>query len=109
MRANSRHGACAGHSRQTALAWAICSIAGPVVPTGKKRSGLVSRHDARSRPSSCSIGAGSTVRESATGPPGDSVSLLCDLLHMPSHGPCGSGVAGSDVTLLDGNGKVNDL
>src|SRR3546814_2467904 len=45
-RAYSRHGAWASHSRHTALAFSICSMAGPVVPTGKKRSGSVSRQDA---------------------------------------------------------------
>ena len=43
-RAYSRHGAWASHCRQTALAFSICSMAGPVVPTGKNRSGSVSRH-----------------------------------------------------------------
>ena len=70
MSANSRHGACAGHSPQTALAWSICSMAGPVVPTGKKRSGFVSRQAAWSRHSSSSIASGSTDRGSATDPPG---------------------------------------
>ena len=43
--ANSRHGSLASQVSHTALAAAICSSAGPVVPTGKKRSGSVSRHD----------------------------------------------------------------
>ena len=53
-RANSRQGAWTSHWPHTALAWAICSMAGPVVPTGKKRSGLVSRQAERSRQSSFS-------------------------------------------------------
>ena len=48
-RANSRQADCASQERHTALACAICSMAGPVVPTGKNRSGLVSRHAAYSR------------------------------------------------------------
>ena len=46
--------AWASQVRHTALAWAICSMAGPVVPTGKNRSGLVSRQAASSRQSSFS-------------------------------------------------------
>jgi hypothetical protein len=42
----SRHSSRAAQSRHTAFAASICSIAGPVVPTGKKRSGLVSRQAA---------------------------------------------------------------
>ena len=40
-RANSRHGSLASQAWQTRLAASICSMAGPVVPTGKKRSGSV--------------------------------------------------------------------
>ena len=54
-RAYSRHGAWASHWRHTALAFSICSMAGPVVPTGKNRSGSVSRHRATSRQSSRSM------------------------------------------------------
>jgi hypothetical protein len=42
----------ASHWRQTALAFSICSMAGPVVPTGKNRSGSVSRQAAVRRHSS---------------------------------------------------------
>ena len=55
VRAYSRHGAWASHWRHTALAFSICSMAGPVVPTGKNRSGSVSRHRATSRQSSRSM------------------------------------------------------
>lgn len=41
--ANSRHSRFASQVSQTALAAAICSSASPVVPTGKNRSGSVSR------------------------------------------------------------------
>ena len=54
--ANSRHCAFASHSPQTALAAAIWLMAGPVVPTGKKRSGSVSRQAATSRQRSGSTG-----------------------------------------------------
>ena len=57
--AYSRHSAWAWHARQTALAVSICSMAGPVVPTGKKRSGSVSRQAASRRHS-----AEATVRDS---------------------------------------------
>ena len=68
-RANSRHSACTAHSPQTALAAAICSRAGPVVPTGKNRSGLVSRQAASSRQSAPSIEYGSADRDRANSPP----------------------------------------
>ena len=42
-------------ARHTALAFSICSMAGPVVPTGKNRSGSVSRQRATSRQSSRSM------------------------------------------------------
>src|SRR5437764_5469635 len=51
-RANSRQADWASHWWQTDLAFSICSMAGPVVPTGKNRSGSVSRQADRSRQSS---------------------------------------------------------
>src|SRR5579875_3079102 len=53
-KANSRQARCASHWKHTALADSICSMAGPVLPTGKKRSGSVFRHAAWSRQSSTS-------------------------------------------------------
>ena len=53
-RANSRHSSRASHARHTILAASIWSMADPVVPTGKKRSGSVSRQDAFCRQSSTS-------------------------------------------------------
>ena len=53
--ANSRHGALASHESHTALAAAICSRAGPVVPTGKNRSGSVSRQDETARQVSVAV------------------------------------------------------
>ena len=44
----------ASHVRHTRLAASICSMAGPVVPTGKKRSGSVCRQAASLRQSSAS-------------------------------------------------------
>jgi hypothetical protein len=49
--ANSRHAFCAGQARQNDLAASICSIAWPVTPIGKNRSGSRSRHTASSRQS----------------------------------------------------------
>ena len=68
-RANSRQAACTSHCRHTALAAAICSMAGPVLPTGKNRSGSVSRQAAWSRQSSVSHSKG-RLQVSATVPPG---------------------------------------
>src|SRR5439155_26843359 len=51
-RATWTRGSSAGHVRHPGLAASICSITRPVVPTGKKRSGSVSRHAARQRQSS---------------------------------------------------------
>jgi len=53
-RANSRHSSRASHARHTTLAASIWSRARPVVPTGKNRSGSVSRQDAFWRQSSTS-------------------------------------------------------
>ena len=58
-RAKSRHGSSASQPRQTRLAASIWSMAGPVVPMGKNRSGSVFLQAARSRQSSSSH---STVR-----------------------------------------------
>ena len=41
--AKSRHSTFTGHWQHTPLAFAICRRAWPVVPTGKKSSGSVSR------------------------------------------------------------------
>src|SRR4029453_2174967 len=51
VRAYSRQACCTSHVRHTALAFSICSMAGPVVPTGKNRSGSVSRQALSSRQS----------------------------------------------------------
>ena len=48
-RAKSRQGSSASQERQTRLAASIWSTAGPVVPTGKKRSGSVLRQAATRR------------------------------------------------------------
>lgn len=53
-RANSRQGSSASQAKQTLFAASICSIAGPVVPIGKKRSGSVFRQAATFRQSSAS-------------------------------------------------------
>ena len=53
-RANSRQLSRASQVPHTPLAAMICSTAGPVLPTGKKRSGSVSRQAARSLQSSTS-------------------------------------------------------
>ena len=79
--------ACASHSRQTALALSICSMAGPVVPTGKNRSGSVSRQAATSRQSSRSMASGIRAtsgrapRRSSTA--GLTSRRLRDSVHMP--------------------------
>ncbi len=52
--ANSRQDRTDSQLQHTCLADSICSIAAPVLPTGKNRSGSVSRHAARSRQSSTS-------------------------------------------------------
>ncbi len=51
--AKSRQGSIASQAWQTRLAASIWSTAGPVVPTGKKRSGSVLRQAAERRQSSC--------------------------------------------------------
>ena len=48
-KAHSRHGSLTGQPRQTSRASAICSIAGPVDPMGKKSSGSLWRQAASSR------------------------------------------------------------
>ena len=53
-RANSRQLSRASQVAHTAFARMICSTAGPVLPTGKNKSGSVSRHAARPRQSSIS-------------------------------------------------------
>lgn len=68
-RANSRQSLLASHVSQTALADSICSIAGPVVPTGKKRSGSVSWHAANDRQLS-STSVRLRISVNATCPPG---------------------------------------
>jgi len=49
--AQARHAACAGHARQIRLASSIWRCAGPIVPTGKKKSASRSRQAASSRQS----------------------------------------------------------
>ncbi len=67
-RANSRQSSRASQARQTALAASIWSNAGPVVPTGKNKSGSVYRQDARRRQSSTSHSYG-RFQMRATAPP----------------------------------------
>src|SRR5829696_8085612 len=100
-RAYSRQAVCASQAWQTALALAICSIAGPVVPTGKNRSGSVSRQAALSRQSSRSMDRDMLrlcVR--ATGPPRRIRVTDCDEFHMPSHNG-GERVAVTPAKVLD--------
>ncbi len=52
-RAYSKHSTCDGHLEQTFLAKEIASNALPVLPIGKKSSGLVSLQSANSRQSLC--------------------------------------------------------
>ncbi len=78
-RAKSRQGSSASQARQTRLAASIWSTAGPVVPTGKKRSGSVFRHAAARRQSSASQ---STVRFHMRAM-GESLPVrVCDPFHM---------------------------
>ncbi len=50
-KAHWRHVSMTGHRRHTLFASSICRRAGPVLPTGKKSSGSLSRHAARLRQS----------------------------------------------------------
>src|SRR5699024_1817046 len=49
--AHCKHTSCTGQVRQIAFASSICNSAGPVLPTGKKSSGSLSRQAARLRQS----------------------------------------------------------
>ena len=90
--AKSRHGSSASHERQTRLATSIWSTAGPVVPTGKKRSGSVLRQAATRRQSSASQ---STVRFHMRAI-GMCLHQHCDPIHMI--GPLGCPSVNSGLT-----------
>ena len=96
--AKSRHGSSASQAWQTRLAASIWSTAGPVVPTGKKRSGSVLRQAADRRQSSASQ---STVRFHMRAI-GMCLHQHCDPFHMIGPRWCPSVKSG--LTEEDGNG-----
>ena len=102
--AKSRQGSSASQERQTRLAASIWSTAGPVVPTGKKRSGSVLRQAATRRQSSASQ---STVRFHMRAI-GMCLHQHCDLFHMIRPRRCPSvksGFTQQRVTARRGPGK----
>ena len=102
--AKSRQGSSASHAWQTRLAASIWSTAGPVVPTGKKRSGSVLRQAAERRQSSASQ---STVRFHMRAI-GMCLHQHCDPFHMIGPRWCPSvksGLTGKRVTVRRGPGK----
>ena len=102
--AKSRQGSSASQEWQTRLAASIWSTAGPVVPTGKKRSGSVSRQAATRRQSSASQ---STVRFHMRAI-GLCLHQHCDPFHMIGPERCPSvkrGFTRMRVTARRGPGK----
>ena len=102
--AKSRQGSSASQAWQTRLAASIWSTAGPVVPTGKKRSGSVLRQAAERRQSSASQ---STVRFHMRAI-GMCLHQHCDPFHMIGPRRCPSvksGLTEKRVTVCRQPGK----